>query len=109
MNQVSTCPHCGAPIYGKARIKTGEQPQAVYSCQCRLTLVQPIHVPTPFYPMPSAPEPFYPGLTGEGITVTPIDSTWTNLELGNLSRRGVEVEPLTVGVGIVPLTVGPAQ
>ena len=31
---IGACPQCGAAVYGETRIKRGDKPQSVYSCNC---------------------------------------------------------------------------
>lgn len=32
---VSSCPRCGAPIYGRGFVIPGDDPQLQFSCECR--------------------------------------------------------------------------
>ncbi len=34
LNIVSSCPHCGSPIYGPIELKEGEAPSVIRSCDC---------------------------------------------------------------------------
>ena len=60
MKVVSSCPHCGSPIYGPESVAPGEVPEAVRTCAC-LVLV-PLPAPPPAFPMyptlPTYPQPF---------------------------------------------------
>lgn len=33
--QVSVCPHCGAPVYGRTAVFPKDEPIVKYSCACR--------------------------------------------------------------------------
>jgi len=43
-SQVSSCPHCGAPIYTETIWHGVIPPPSIYSCSCRL-MVHPQHPP----------------------------------------------------------------
>lgn len=35
LSVTSSCPHCGAPIYGQKQIFSDKMPEVIYSCNCR--------------------------------------------------------------------------
>lgn len=64
--KVSTCPHCGAPVYQAAWDGLGEPPRCLYSCDCRFAstapaMQPPIIWPQPYVPNPALPSPVWPG------------------------------------------------
>lgn len=59
MKQVSTCPHCGAPIYMPNTFKAKQIPAPTYTCQCHLK-VGPAPYYVPYYVSPTTPPNYTP-------------------------------------------------
>lgn len=62
---VSSCPRCGAPIYGRREIAEDEQPVSKKSCAC---IPEAVWLPTPFPYQPTQPQPLTVGDPPCGIS-----------------------------------------
>lgn len=77
MHVVSSCPTCGAPIYGPKELAPGEVPVVTRSCGCVPGVVYPaapVFVPLPYViPEPTWQPPTIPFYQGPyGSATTPI-------------------------------------
>lgn len=88
MTVVSSCPHCGAPIYGPTSVIANDPtpPQVVYSCSCRFSAIS--------WPEPLPPQPYNPW----DQTVVSIPSVW--LDTGAESAAAAETISVFTDNGI---------